>query len=403
MELGVGVSLGCGPKEEEGLIITPGNLTNTFTQFELGFSAGFVQSIDFLEGDLEFVTPGMPKRISSTLCLKCFSNRENDILGLCSARSVRYYEPGELRVGVKTTKGSFGTVSEGFQETSGQGDFRGTGDLTSNGMHAAIYSFTEPDPSKKKVLTLFEYGDQEHITHLLTRARKKNGRPVWQPTAGPVRVTEISCQVNKLSARHFRQAVMAYRTVQLENPAFPATFDDTEKQFGAITEDDVYRAVLSMKIMEDTRDAGKFFEYTTCGQYDWRFMAPILVVILLVILLGLFSMHLSSSVNIPRVPSNSKGWYHHTTRLPMERSRMDKPEHSGYFESIYDEMMLVPDDRGSGAPLVVFQSRLSNSRGNAQDGGRHDPESSLPQELYEVQMSRLYYQSDSQTQGYSWS
>lgn len=400
VELGVDVSLKCNPKEERGLIITPGDSSKTFTTFELSYSAGYIQSVNFLDGDLKFVTSGMPKKMNSTFCFHCLDGKKDDILRDCSAKIVRQYGLGELRVGVKTTDGSFGTVSIGFMGPSGE-DFRGgdgSGDLTSNGEHAAIFSFTKPDPRNDKVLTLFEYGNQEHIKQLLDNARNAKGKPVWEETTGPVRVTEISCRVNKLSEEHFRLAVMAYRTVQLENPIVLAKFNGSEEQFSAVTEDDVYRAVLSMKIMEDTQDTGIYYEYTTCGKYNWHFLAPILVVVLLIIVLGLVSIRVSSGVNLPRVPNNSRSWYHHATRIPMERSGVDKPEHSGYFESIYEEMMLVPDNHSSGTPRVVFQSRLSRPRGGDQDRGEHGPESILAEELYEVQMSQLYYQSDFQMQ-----
>lgn len=382
VELGVGVSPRCQPHEKSGVVITRGDTTKTFTTFELGFGAGFIQSVNFLDGNLTFVKAGMPKKMNSTLCLSCFDDEKDDILRSCSIKQVRSFASGELRVGVNATDESFGTVALGFEELKGS-KFHGKGDLTGNGQRLSIFSCIISDDSSKE-LSLFEYGHQEHIKHLLDKARSEQGIPVWENTYGPVRVTGISCRVNKLSAEHFQEAVMTYRTVQLENPAFLTTFNEAEEQFDAVTEDDVYRAALSMKIMEDTQDTGKYYEYTTCGQYDWRLLAPLLVVLFIIVILGLVSIHLASGIDGRYVPYNSRSWFHHAARLSSERIRTHEPERSGYFESIYEEMMLVPDAYGSDNPKVVFRSRAPRSDGGTMNKGSSFEDVSA-QELFELQ------------------
>lgn len=382
VELGVGVSLRCQPQAKNDVVVTRGDSAKTYTTFELGFGAGFIQSVKFLDGDLTFVTAGMPKKMSPALCLPCLDDGKDDVLRSCFIKHVRSYASGELRVGVSTTDEAFGTISLGFEETVGD-KFHGKGDLTGNGQHFSIFSSVISDASNKE-LSMFEYGQQDHIKHLLERARSENGRPVWERTTGPVRVTEISCQVNELSVEQFRLAVMTYRTVQLENPAFLATFDDAEKQFSAITEDDVCRAVLGMKIMEDTEDTGKYYEYTTCGQYDWRLLAPLLVTLCVIVILGLVSIHLASGINSRHIPHNSRSWFHHAARLSSEQTRTLEPERSGYFDSIYEEMMLVPDIYGSNAPKVVFRSRVPRSDGGTINKGSGFGNMST-QELFELQ------------------
>lgn len=364
VEFGVDVSLKCKPVEKEGLVIRGGDTEKTFTTFELGYSAGYIQSIDFLDENLTFVKSGMPKKMDAIVCLPCLDKGDDDILRHCLISHVRTYGPGELQVGVVTTEREFGTISKGFKETVGERrEFLGEGDLTKNGPHASIYSFAESDRDPH-VLMLFEYGHQKHIKQLLNEAKESRSQ-IWRATEGPVRVTQISCTVNELSPARFQLAVMTYRTVQLENPAFLAVFNDTEEQFVSLTEDDVYRAVLSMKIMEDTEEVGKYSEYTSCGIFNWTFLAPLIAVLSLIFILGVISF--CASTTTARVPHNSRGWYHHATQRSRNWRNTSESETSGYFGSIFEEVLLVPDVHGSDTPRVVFRSRSFNSRESPAD------------------------------------
>lgn len=348
VELGVDVSEKCRPVEMHDAVITEGDVTNRFTPIELGASAFFLQSITFVDGPFTRIPAGVPRRVSGSVCFSCMEDRNiyPDIASSCVAKRARTYKPGELEVGVLTTDGAFGTIAEGFRETGGKRDsFEGSGDLTHNGKRYATFILTRI--AEKKMLYL-EYAHQVHVERLFWLASGSKGSTIWEKTQAPVVTHEISCEVNALGSDHFERALHAYRTIQVENPTSPLAFVDNEQHFAFFSSEDIYRAILSIKVIDDALQNGNFFMYTKCGEYNWTFLAPILTCMAVIILLFAISAYLKSGDIAFGIPYNSRSWFRHARRVDEtgEKDLGAQSFRSRYFGSMFDEMVLIEEGNG---------------------------------------------------------
>eukprot|EP00177_Eucheuma_denticulatum_P001805 GFKZ01003231.1.p1 GENE.GFKZ01003231.1~~GFKZ01003231.1.p1 ORF type:complete len:481 (+),score=51.20 GFKZ01003231.1:266-1708(+) len=358
-ELGVEQSSTCKPVERNGLVITPGDSKGKYTTGELLGIAFHLRATSFVEGPLTSVPAGMPKNISGKECLSCLKEKNHpDVVRACTVTKKGTYEPGQLEVAVRTTTDAFGTICDGFRETGGdQHLFQGVGDLTGNGRHRAMFLCTHNPGRDDGDLVYFEYSDQSHIGDLLAKGQAAEGQPVWDATKSRVNTYTIRCEVNELSPANFRLALMVYRTMILENPVALAAFNETEQMFEPISRSDVYRSVLSMKVMEDSKDTGTSFEYTECGRYNLRFLAPILTVLFLILFLGLLSIVLAAGKNRISVPHNSRTWFQQATDCKKNPGHGKEAPRSGYFNTMNEEMVLVQGSDGPRSQQVVFHFR----------------------------------------------
>lgn len=363
-ELGVEQSSTCRPVERNGLVITAGDSKGTHTTGELLGIAFHLRATNFVEGPLTHVPAGMPKNVTGKECFSCLDRTNHpDIVRACTITKKGTYEPGQLEVAVRTTTNAFGTICDGFRETGGGKHlFQGVGDLTGNGRHRAMFLCTHNPGRDDGELIYFEYSDQDHIDKLLVKGKAADGQAVWDPTTSRVNTYTVKCQVNELSPANFRLALMVYRTMILENPVALATFDETKQAFEPISQTDVYRSVLSMKIMEDTNDTGTTSEYTECGQYNWRFLAPILSVLIVILFLGLLSMVPAAGKNRVTVPHNSRTWFQQATNCSENSKHGQEAPRPGYFDAINEEMVLVPGSSGLRSQQVVFHFRPTTDR-----------------------------------------
>ena len=346
-ELGVGVSENCSPKQARGLVISAGDSSRNSTVVELGAISFFVHTVAFVDGNLTQVSSGMPKKLTGKECLPCLYKRKLPIIAnKCSIELEKVHKPNELLVGVEATKTALGVICVGFNETAGSGmRFSGQGDLTGNGMNRAIFLFaqrTSEGPTDE--FLYFEYASQPHAERL-KRAAREEGKALWQKNEAPVYMWSIKCGTNRLSPGNFREALTIYRTIQLENPAQLARFDERKQKFQEITHDDIYRAILSLKIIDDDREEGVYDVYTSCAVYNWAFLLPIGLCLTVILVLGLLSSPKISKVGSDFVPYNSRSWFHYFQKKNSrdESSRIQVP---GYFDGIHEQMVLVDVDGG---------------------------------------------------------
>ena len=316
----------------------------------MGASAFFVQNLTFIENDkLDRLPAGLPRRLTGAECFSCMTPEEYpDILSGCKVRQDKVYRPGELRVGINNTMGAFGIVTYAFEETTAEKRrFTGQGDLTGNGKNRALFLFY----MSSQGLIYFEYAHQEHISELRKKSATLVKEVVWDETKAPVQTYVIACSVNELLPKKFMFANAVFRTIQLENTAILASFNETSNRFAQIKEQDVYKAGLSAKVI-DVDEAGEtrgtFYAYISCGAYKLNFMLPMIVCLSLIIVLGLLSALYSPWDIIRRVPYNSRTWFRHSqdASKPVDSFSMSIEEYEqvdlweGHEQFVTDEMIL---------------------------------------------------------------
>lgn len=364
-EVGVDVSKECKPILRKGSVIAD-EFSGRVTDVELAASAFYLQSITFLDGNLPFVPANFPRNVTSSVCLKCFDPSDKArALDKCVVNDDRVYQPGELDVNVETTSGAFGTITRGFREVNtkfidGENittygvNFNGTGDLTRNGNHCAAFMVQSRPVGSRVELVYLEYSHEDHCGRLISDATKRFNNteegvqqaPIWNLTEGTVRTQVISCGINKIQENWFRSAVRVYRTMQLENTINPMEYITEENRFKALTVDDVYRSVLSMKVIDDVGKTGSYYEYTECGYYKFQFIAPFAGSLFIIFVLGIASCctgdHHTRRIDIPY---NSDSWFQEARRAQSEvlQSTGNINTRRRYFNFVNDEMILVGD------------------------------------------------------------
>lgn len=325
---------------------------------ELGAGAFLMQTIVFIDKNLTFVPSGLPKRITGSECLRCLKERGNpDIMRGCRVSSENRFPAGKLRIGVKTTTGPFKTIAEAFQEIGGKKRmFSGLGDLTGNGFRRAVFMFSTLQNSSKKAITYLEYGNQNHSQKLLSLAGEQAGQVVWEINQSEVHQWDIECDVNELSIDHFLQTMMVFRTIQLENPSTPAVFVEEEHRFSLISDQDVYRAGISIKITDEDNKISDYYIYTSCGIYHWIYLAPFITCLSLVLVLSLVSWHLSRSAQEIDIPYSSESWYSYVQKQKASKQQDKIKPTSSYFGSLSQEMVLVTSEESQNCSLS-FRSK----------------------------------------------
>lgn len=372
-ELGVAVSPQCNPVKMTGLVIEKGDISGRITVVEKGASAFFVQNLTFYEGPLTRVPAGLPRRLMGNECISCMDSDPEtypDIISNCTVVVTRRYEPGEIEIGVTSMGSPFGNITHGFREVNGGSNFIGQGDVTNNG---EFFSAFVVDATKLKEITYIEYSNQRHLSQLVERAREHAENnlkgPVWESIRSPVEKMSINCGVNLLSTKNFEAALQIYRTIQLENPVNPAGFNETAERFASLNEQDVYRAALSIKVIDDHHGVGEYFAYTTCGVYNWMFFLPMGVCVFFILLLGIVSLICTSEDVLKRIPYNSRTWFRHAQMEGGEAGIEDCEPHGfqKYTAGMSDEMIIL--EFGEEAELVRPRIAL-RSRCYGQGGGK---------------------------------
>lgn len=249
----------------------------------------------------------------------------------------------------------------------------GVGDLTRNAHHCAAFLIHgRHEDNAGVVLTYFEYAYQRHCNTLVeearrARVRRQNGdiTAFWTVTEGNATSHVIKCQNNEIAMPSFREAVRVYRAMQMENTLYPIWFDKRTQSFQPLKVDDIYRAVLSMKLIDDGREEGDYFEYTECGIYNVQYMVPLFIAIFLICTLVIVSMVLATRGNKIDVPYSSSSWFKELSRVRGEESGTREPRNSTRqrFFGIQQEMVLV-GDFGDSEMHIEWQSDGRSIRGH---------------------------------------
>lgn len=324
-ELGVGVSNKCKVKKRTGNVIGT-MIPDKYVHRTLFVStASGIRQLDFVDGQLDFISGQFPLSINNSFCIKCQKfDPSTAVLANCSAKIGKTYPAGSLSIGVGYAFGPFFTVVKGITEIgevenktyTGEGDFI----VSRKNKHGAFLVHSSESNEGEKVYTYFEYANQPHLRVLLTKLsaalEKQNGsfltvQPIWERTEGPTHTQQIQCEIEKFNS--FRGIIQSYRSMQLENMLFPPQYEKESEMFERITEDDLYRAGLKYRIVfseaYNTYETAEYFTYTECAFFDWIFIIPLLVVVLIVALLYIIELaKLRRGLQI-NVPYSSKTWF----------------------------------------------------------------------------------------------
>lgn len=347
----------------------------------LATGAFLVQTIKFVEGNLTFVPSGIPKNINGQECLRCLKEEKgfSAIMRGCKVISKRPYRAGEIRIGVKTTTGPFNTIAESFQETGGQKRIcAGRGNVAWNGFRNGIFMFCNEPNAVNKSLVYLEYGHRTHCQQMLSAAENSTGEVTYDTNKSNVFQWNIQCDVNELRREHFLHTMMVFRSIQIENPTIPARFRDELGRFTDITEEDVYRAGLSMKITGREGQMGYYYQYTTCGVYKWIYLVPFLAVLILILLLSFGSAALARNAKSCDIPFSSRSWQSFMHKQRYQGTRGVEVEYdgipaSGYFGSLGEEMVLVEKEGKVNRRHLIFRS--GNVDENPEDVEQQSPAS----------------------------
>lgn len=343
-ELGLDSSDHCDPIRKVGPVISAESSSQRVTDAEIAASSLFLQSVSFLDGDLQSITDGFPREVNKSVCLKCLESDRSKlkILSGCSVSHERVYSPGEVYVGSFTPETDFGTITIGFNETKKGGvSYLGSGDLTDNGRHCSMFSFNTVSSPESQHLELFyfEYSLSRHCREM--RARSENSDSVvWDRSKGTVWKTRIACTHSTIEASDLQMTLQIYRSMQLESTILATYFSEDENRFKPLSDDDVYRAALSLKLSDDMTETGSFSVYTDCGKYDFWYMTPLFVLVALIIILRTVSWYI---VEHGRDLSNvyvTGSWYYEAVRSQMALRKLSQIQNQDESEEYQSERRL---------------------------------------------------------------
>lgn len=321
-ELGVHSRKDCGPATKIGPVITKEPVDNV-TDAELAASAMRLRGTQFIDkSTFSFVPIGFPRKFTINTCISCFTEDEpNYILKNCKiSKESKLYPRGDLFVNVSQTEEAFGTVTHSFSTKNGRERYEGTGDLTRNDEYCVMFIFNSVKHEKGLLrLRYFEtVGSNTYCGGLINKAslkKKRNGLTqredpgILEQTNSSVLSYGIECESSgSLSQEWFEKSLRAYRSMQLEDTSLPVGLTNNHSQ--NITEDDIYRAVLSTKIIHNIEpNNGSYQEYYECGEYNPTYLAPFLIILFTVIALGLWSVFLLRRIGKLAIPYTSDSWF----------------------------------------------------------------------------------------------
>lgn len=301
--LGVDQYDDCTPTTRSGKIITKENI-GPIPDLKVSSMAFVLMGMEFEGGDFEHILDRYPRRVTSKLCLKCLPEKTDDnvIISGCSITEGRTYESGELQFGLGSFPGGFQTI--GYVETTGE-ERRFETPIAEDTLNQSIYgSFTFNGdyyynfyfhPNNDSPVTLFEYGNQEHL--LQVAEFLQSGFRIsshWEVIRSKITTSIIKCENRRLWDYTFVTSLRIFRTNIVESVVEESSFDNETELFRNTTVSDIYRSVMAFKATEsidytlNISYTGEYKEYTTCGKFNWVYCTPILVSVVITSFLGLF-------------------------------------------------------------------------------------------------------------------
>lgn len=259
-DLGLRVSSRCAVESRTGKVIGSAVPDKHVPIILFSSTSSEIRQMKFEDGEIQFLSKDIPVELNKSFCFKCLKfNINTAVLADCSVSISRTYPAGSLVVGIGTSMKPFSVVVHGFTELGENENktFTGDGNLiaSSKFKEGAFLIHTFRTTAGQHVYTYFEYSNQAHLQEVIQKLihaeTQANGKfleiPVfWERTKGPTYTQEIQCGIEKFKS--FGAIIHAYRSMQLENMAFPPHYDAEKEMFEQITVDDLYRAGLTQKI-----------------------------------------------------------------------------------------------------------------------------------------------------------
>lgn len=354
-ELGIGVSRKCSPKKIRGPVLGPTGI-DTVSKMKHALAAFHVRETHFLEGNVASSIIGFPLQFNEYTCLSCLNTTEDrTVVSNCNVHKGQTFPPGSLLVGISKSTEIFNLVPKGFKTIPASNDqqsitFTGNGDVTFSDNQFAIFLMHGLHTSEGATeVEYMEYSNQDHCKRLVLQANgqqkvTETDNSSWEKTEAPVQTQIIRCQTGTLSLQSFLVALQLYRSFQLEDDFSPAPFNDETQSFTPISERDIYRAAQSFLLVSSMPETGEYYEYTECGVYKWVFLTPFIICICSLVLLGAFSLFMSTNGKTFKVPYSSRAWFKEALRK-NEDSFEPRQQLGGFLLQKlfgqYDEMYVV--------------------------------------------------------------
>lgn len=306
-----------------------------------------MQSLRFLEDSWNVVPSGFPAYVTPSTCIQCLDTPTRPpMLKDCRVEDGRVYAAGELSIGLHRPQSLLNTVAVGFNETAAGGrHFFVDGDLVLQNLDQCAIFGTYVDnvdkPSGETTVTYFEYSLQDHCDGEIRIATRERPDVVqWFETKGPTYTQRITCAESRVLPATLREAIMLYRTVQLEYSLHLQAYDEEKLRFEKLSENDVYRAVLGAMLANTQFKDGEFYEYAECGLYEWVYLAPFLISLGCLGFLAAFAYYFSAW-SVPNALVNADG---SATRARQEGSERKLP---------IDDGMMEEGEAGQGSDSVL--------------------------------------------------
>lgn len=330
-EMGVYQSNTCRPTAERGPVISRERPGNRPTPVEIASHVLMLQRIVFRDQQrISALFAGIPRWINETYCFECQRKEfaPEDLLMNCSVSDGPTLPEGSLDIAIETTNSSVGTRTSYIESVDGNRTvFRGDGDLTRQHGGNSCRTFLLYTRNDSMIgdfsLTYFEYVNNEHCNRLFDRSfdlfHSDRSSLVVERTEGETFTQTINCRDSVLSAGDVQRSLQSYRSVQMENVI--SSPRNEKARFEKITGEDVVLAVLALKMVDDSAAEGRYWVYTECGVFDYRFVVPVLVCMCATGILALMSMYLRF---IAQKYASSRGWETPDLSSIVRRSTQDR-------------------------------------------------------------------------------
>lgn len=392
-ELGVNTNKNCGPRSIRGAVISD-NAIVSVSDAEVAASGFAMSRLKFVDRkSFSFIPKRFPRNVNERTCISCYKlNETNYILKNCSVDEPQTHPIGKFSVRVNGTNTAFGTISTQFIDTTTNEVFDGVGDLTRNLKECGLFLF-EPTVIKKAMGSEATRYEVKYFEYILDNSSCQNiiydanGTSTIHRTKREVATYSIKCDADKeLNSEWFQKSLRAYRALQLEN-----TIDNLNQSgccFPLITTEDVYRSVLSAKVIDGAESEGEveYYEYFECGSYDPTFIFPFVICLLSMGILGVRSYMLVRNVNNMAVPNTSQSWYseYHNSNIRIDAAQRNSNPNRSYFSLATDEFVLD----GESVCIEVNQTEPRISQLNDRESTRRNSSESIDRNSFRYSTTR---------------
>lgn len=240
-----------------------------------------------------------PVNVKPNVCIQCLQTPERPpLLAGCTIEDGPAYLDGELTISVTRLPAFLNAIS--FNETKPGGKrYAGKGNMNfQNLQRCAIFStLAEIDRNASKVsVTFLEYANIQHCLQISNETKGRINETIDFFTRGPTYTRKVQCDldVNVLTTYTLEQSIGLYRMVQFQYSLHPLNHNEEEMRYERLTVDDIYRAVLALRLAESSYETGEYFEYSECGQYDWIYLLPFIGSFVILAFLGCIALLFSS-------------------------------------------------------------------------------------------------------------